>query len=528
MTDTPTLKLYDSMTREKREFVPIDPNRVTMYNCGPTVYSYAHIGNARAAVVADVLFRVLRHVYGEDHVFYARNITDVDDKIIAAAKEQGVPISKITEKYTRIYQDNLRALNCLPPTYQPKATDAIDEMQDIIVELLELDFAYISGNNVLFDVTKMEDYGKLSGRKLEDNLSGARVEVASYKRNAADFLLWKYVEGENEEYSYAVPKIQAYADLNWRKYFNAPKQLSPGRPGWHIECSAMIRQKLGETIDIHCGGIDLKFPHHENEIAQSECANKKPLANYWVHNEFLNMGSTKMSKSLGNVTLIDDLLKDWDGEVIRLALLKAHYRSELSWSEDLLKESKAQLDGWYRDKEIIWKAAQKDGFNLSEMSKSFEITVKTKILTDDDGNVLNPDNVDEVYKLNTSTYMSDDLNTIRAFVFIGEKINSYKLFHSKVHNWVSAKEADNFYTTAQAQFNYINDLLGLLQKDPEEWFKGGASEDESAGFDAITNKRAAARKAKDWAAADAARDEATARGIVLEDQPDGTTTWRKT
>ena len=335
MTDTQNpLTLYNSLTRKKEPFVPQDPKRVTMYNCGPTVYSYAHIGNARAAVVADVLFRVLRHIYGEDHVVYARNITDVDDRIIQSSKETGQPISEITEKYARIYNEDLAALNCLPPTVQPHATKHIEDMVVMISELMEKGHAYESDGHVFFDVSTYEAYGELSGNTLEALRGGDRVgegEVAR-KRNSADFVLWK-------------PELDG---VGW----DAP--FGRGRPGWHIECSAMAKATLtegieGDVIDIHCGGVDLKFPHHENEIAQSCCANdEKKMANYWVHNEFLNMGSEKMSKSLGNVTLVHDLLANYDGEVLRLALLKASHRNELGWTDDLLFEAGEQLDGWYR------------------------------------------------------------------------------------------------------------------------------------------------------------------------------------
>ena len=283
MSDPNPLTLYNSLTRKKEPFVPQDPKRVTMYNCGPTVYSYAHIGNARAAVVADVLFRVLRHIYGEDHVVYARNITDVDDRIIQSAKETGKPISEITEKYGRIYNEDLAALNCLPPTHQPKCTGHIPEMITMIEDLIEKGNAYASDGHVFFDVSTYADYGKLSGNTLDALRGGDRVgegEVAR-KKNAADFVLWK-------------PELDG---VGW----DAP--FGRGRPGWHIECSAMAKATLtegidGNVIDIHCGGVDLKFPHHENEIAQSCCANaEEKFANYWVHNEFLNMGSEKMSKS---------------------------------------------------------------------------------------------------------------------------------------------------------------------------------------------------------------------------------------
>ncbi len=488
-TENP-LTLYNSLTRTKEQFVPQDPKRVTMYNCGPTVYSYAHIGNARAAVVADVLFRVLRHIYGEDAVVYARNITDVDDRIIQSSKETGLPISEITEKYARIYNEDLAALNCLPPTVQPHATQHIPHMIEMIKDLIDKGVAYESDGHVFFDVSKYDDYGKLSGNTLDALRGGDRVgegEVAR-KKNAADFVLWK-------------PELHG---VGW----DAP--FGRGRPGWHIECSAMAKATLGEVIDIHCGGVDLKFPHHENEIAQSCCANEKEVfANYWVHNEFLNMGSEKMSKSLGNVTLVHNLLKEWDGEVIRLALLKAHYRSELSWSEDLLRESKAQLDGLYR---TLIEVDQ-------ELNSRFEEPELNPLV-----------HIDElVQDLNTPNFIAD-----------------LKMFSSRLKDHVTDLVMRADYTDNEGYGGVFNDLekdimlgfrsyeelrhaanlLGFLQKDPEDWFKGNVSTSESAEFDAIAKRREEARAKKDWPAADAARDEATARGIILEDGPDGTT-WRK-
>ena len=495
MSEKPQLTLYNSLTRKKEVFVPQDPKRVTMYNCGPTVYSYAHIGNARAAVVADVLFRVLRHIYGEDHVIYARNITDVDDKIIESAKEQGVDISVITEKYAKIYNDDLAAIGCLMPTEQPKCTAHIDGMTAMISDLIEKGFAYESDGHVFFDVSKYDDYGQLSGNNLESLRGGDRVgegEVAR-KRNSADFVLWK-------------PELDG---VGWEAPFGK------GRPGWHIECSAMAKAVLTEgtgsdTIDIHCGGVDLKFPHHENEIAQSNCAHDgAPLANYSVHNEFLKhaRGGKKMSKSLGNVILIHDLLKDWDGEVVRLALLKAHYRTELSWSEDLLRESKSNLDRAY-------------GF-----IKDF---ARHPILADAS---------DQEITLFSFEQFIEDINSPELIkIFIGE-IEMFGNFSQAYFSGLQyasqgmdSPQPLSYYfgkaKSALVQLRLIANLLGLLQKDPEAWFKGGASADEEAEFDAIALRRQEARAAKDWAAADAARDEATAKGIVLEDGPDGTT-WRK-
>ena len=466
MTDQNPLTLYNSLTRTKEQFVPQDPKRVTMYNCGPTVYSYAHIGNARAAVVADVLFRVLRHIYGEDHVVYARNITDVDDRIIQSATETGLPISDITEKYARIYNEDLAALNCLAPTHQPHATKHIDDMIVMIAELIEKGHAYESDGHVFFDVSTYAAYGALSGNTLDALRGGDRVgegEVAR-KKNAADFVLWK-------------PELNGVA-------WDAP--FGRGRPGWHIECSAMAKATLTQeietdVIDIHCGGVDLKFPHHENEIAQSCCANDEAkFANYWVHNEFLNMGSEKMSKSLGNVTLIHDLTKKYEGETLRLALIKASHRSELNWTSDLLFEADIQLDGWYRSLQRIrtWASSEP----APEMIEA----------------------------------IMDDLHTPKALFILSELGNSL--------NYQREEPFD--YSAAAGEFIASANLLGLLQKDPDEWFKGNASSDDQAEFDAIALRRQEARAAKDWAAADAARDEATAKGIVLEDGPDGTT-WRK-
>jgi len=487
------LKLYNSLTRQVEPFVPQDASRVTMYNCGPTVYSYAHIGNARAAVVADVLFRVLRHIYGEDAVEYARNITDVDDRIIAAATEQGVPISEITEKYAKVYQDDLAALNCLPPTQEPKATEHIGGMIDLIETLLADGYAYATDGHVFFDVSKYEDYGKLSGNTLENLRKGDRVgegEVAR-KKNAADFVLWK-------------PELNG---VGW----DAP--FGRGRPGWHIECSAMAKAELDETIDIHCGGIDLKFPHHENEIAQSNCAHGKPMANYWVHNEFLQMGKDKMSKSLGNVVLVHDLLKEWDGEVIRLALLKAHYRSELVWSEALLRESKAQLDRMYR----AWLELQKGIWPPDE--------VFSEVLPDE---------------------LCDDLQVPNLLARFSDQRSFAKTMHEGYQDVTDADEkslatskAKISTVTADAVFTFIDNLryLGLLQRDPEEWFRGNASEDEEqllADYQDARQKALQAKASGDkvgmgkaFAASDAIREELKERGFVIETAPDGTSKLRR-
>jgi cysteinyl-tRNA synthetase len=323
------IQLYDTLAREKRPFVPQDANRITMYVCGPTVYGRAHIGNARPAVIFDTLARLIRHEFGPDSLIYARNVTDVDDKIIAAAEKEGVDPSVITERYERIYLEDMGALGVQPPDVAPHATQEIPAMIAMIERLVGRGFAYAADGHVLFNVPSHEDYGELSRRDREAMLAGARVEVAPYKRDPADFVLWK-------------PSLSGVVgwDSPWGR----------GRPGWHIECSAMIEAHLGETIDIHGGGLDLIFPHHENEIAQSRCAHGGiPLARYWVHNGFVDMGAEKMSKSLGNIVTVGELLEQGHrGEVLRLALLSAHYRQPLSWTESLIAQSKTVLDRLYR------------------------------------------------------------------------------------------------------------------------------------------------------------------------------------
>jgi len=322
------IRLHDTLAREKREFVPADPKRITMYVCGPTVYGRAHIGNARPAVVFDTLARLIRHDFGEDSLVYARNVTDVDDKIIAAAEAEGVDPSVITERYERFYLEDMGALGVRPPDLAPHATQEIGPMVALIARLIETGNAYAAEGHVLFSVPSDPDYGVLSKRDRDAMIAGARVEVAPYKRDPADFVLWK-------------PSPQGV--IGWDSPWGR------GRPGWHLECSAMIAAHLGETIDIHGGGLDLIFPHHENEIAQSRCAHGgAPLASYWVHNGFVDIGAEKMSKSLGNIVTPEELLKTHRGETLRLALLSAHYRQPLPWTEALVAQAKATLDGLYR------------------------------------------------------------------------------------------------------------------------------------------------------------------------------------
>jgi cysteinyl-tRNA synthetase len=529
MTDTQhPLTLYNSLTRQKEQFEPQDPKRVTMYNCGPTVYSYAHIGNARAAVVADVLFRVLRHIYGEDHVVYARNITDVDDKIIASAKEQGVDISVITEKYARIYNEDLAAIGCLPPTHQPLATENIGGMIEMIETLLSTGpdgpsekntFAYASDGHVFFDVSKYEDYGRLSGNTLDALRGGDRVgegEVAR-KKNAADFVLWK-------------PELDG---VGW----DAP--FGRGRPGWHIECSAMAKETLtkdtdSETIDIHCGGVDLKFPHHENEIAQSNCAHGgTPMANYWVHNEFLNMGDTKMSKSLGNVKLVRDLLKDWDGEVIRFALLASQHGKALDWRTKTLSDSKALLNLIYG----AIRTAKEVSQSKEDISESFTFplfndlnTPETKSLIMGQVSVINR----QYYWLKTLPKQSSSFFDMAAMA-IHEEAENIQLYLDDFDKW-EANQKSNI-AEALGVLLHLGNLLGLFQRDPEEWFSGGISDADhalAAEYDTVRAQAMVAKEAGDKAAmgeafkaSDAIRDTLKEKGLVLETAADGTSKLRK-
>ena len=318
------LTLYNSYTRKKELFTPINDKRVTIYACGPTVYGPGHIGNGRSAIVFDTLTRLLRYKY--EKVIYARNITDIDDKIINASKDEGISVSEITDKYTKQYHKDFEQLNVLPPDIEPFATDHINEMISFINELILNKNAYISDSNVLFDVSTFSEYGSLSGRKVEDMIPGSRIQVESYKKGSSDFILWK-------------PSKKS--EIGWESPWGR------GRPGWHLECSTMIKKHLGETIDIHGGGEDLTFPHHENELAQSKCCNKKNLSNFWVHNGLLRVDNNKMSKSLKNFVLMKDLLKDYDGEIIRLAMLGSHYRQPLIWNDDLISQSKKTIKNLY-------------------------------------------------------------------------------------------------------------------------------------------------------------------------------------
>lgn len=453
------IRLYNTLTREKQVFSPQDPQRVTMYVCGPTVWSYAHIGNARPPVAFDVLFRLLRAKYGERHVLYAANITDVDDKIIAAARDTGRPIAEITALYERIYREDMGALGIIEPTFRPHATEHIPGMVEIIETLIARGHAYAGKDGVLFHVPSMADYGKLSGRNRDEMVAGARVEVDGAKKDPADFALWK------------AAKPGEPAEARW------PSPWGEGRPGWHIECSAMAKAVLGETLDIHAGGLDLIFPHHENEIAQSECAHGKPMANYWLHNGFLSMDAEKMSKSLGNVKLVHDLLKEHDGETLRLALMSAHYRQPLDFTGALLAQSKATLDRLYN-------ALRRMDVEPNDTGVS-------------DGVIL---------------ALCDDLNTPLALAELSALATEAN--KSEPVDWPRLK----------GQLLAAGQLLGLLQRDPEEWARGDSG--DAQRIDDRVAGRVAARKAKDFAEADRIRKELAAEGIEIMDGPDGST-WRR-
>ena len=457
------LRLHDTLTKEKRAFVPLDPNNVRMYVCGPTVYDFAHIGNARPVIVFDVLFRLLRHIYGADHVTYVRNITDVDDKINDRAVRDfpGLPLNeairKVTEKTATQFHADVAALGCLPPTFEPRATDFVlprpdgkADMVTLIKQLIARGHAYEAGGEVLFDTQSMADYGALSGRKLDEQLAGARVAVDAHKKNPADFVLWKQ-SSENEP--------------GWESPWGR------GRPGWHIECSAMSAAYLGDVFDIHGGGLDLIFPHHENELAQSRCAHGTPtMANYWMHNGFLQVEGEKMSKSLGNFVTINEVLADWPGEVLRLNMLKTHYRSPIDWTLKSLEESAKTLDDWY------WVAADISGDRPSRA---------------------------------VIDALSDDLNTPQMVAAL----------HGLRNNAASGNERDRDAFAASLR------LLGFLSESVAAWNerKQKASGIDARQIDALIADRTAARARKDFGESDRIRDQLAAMGVVIKDSKEGTT-----
>ena len=468
------LRLYNTLTRSKEIFAPENPANVRMYVCGPTVYDFAHIGNARPAIVFDVLFRLLRHVYGADHVTYVRNITDVDDKINdrAARDFPGLPLNdairRVTETTASQYLADTKALGCLEPTHQPRATENIREMIQIIEGLIARGHAYVAEGEVLFEVSTMADYGRLSRRALDEQQAGARVAVEAHKRAPADFVLWK---------------LSSANEPGW----NSP--WGRGRPGWHIECSAMSKRYLGETFDIHGGGLDLIFPHHENEIAQSRCAfGHDVMARVWMHNGFLQVEGEKMSKSLGNFVTINELLatekfggRRWPGEVLRLAMLKTHYRQPIDWTVKALEDAERTLDSWY---ETVGDSDWNDGVDTSVIEA-----------------------------------LSDDLN-------ISEALSGLHKLAAADRNVGRSLPATRPLKQLKASAN----LLGLLQYTKSQWLESrqtGATID-SVAIDSLIAARLAARTAKNWAESDRIRDELVAMGVEIMDSKDAKTGELKT
>ena len=455
-----SISLYNTLTRSKDAFTPLDADSVRVYVCGPTVYDYVHIGNAVPAVAFDVLFRLLRHTYGEDHVTYVRNITDVDDKIIERAAESGDDIASLTARTAEAYQRDMAGLNNLAPSVEPRATDHITHMIDMISGLIDKGHAYAAEGHVLFRVASDPDYGVLSRRSLDEMIAGARVEVAPYKEEAGDFVLWKPSADD-------IP--------GWESPWGR------GRPGWHIECSAMSKAYLGETFDIHGGGIDLIFPHHENEIAQSACSHGgAPLANVWMHNGFITVEGQKMSKSLGNFFTVHELLEDWPGEVLRYTLIAGHYRQPLDWTQKGVTQSRQNLDRLYTALRGL------DDVAAAEAAPDERLVAA----------------------------LGDDLNTPLAL--------------SVLHDLAGqANRAEDDAEKAQLKGVLLAsaDLLGLLQMPVADWFQGGDDVD-TAAIEEMIAQRTEARKNKDFAESDRIRDALAAQGIILEDGPEGTS-WKK-
>jgi len=463
MTQTEPFLLYNTLNRKKQVFIPQDPERVTLYACGPTVYNYAHIGNARPAVIFDLLYKLLSNRYPT--VIYVRNITDVDDKINAAAVAQNVPIEVISRRYSDAYHDDMAALGVGLPSIEPRATEHIPQMIDMIKRLVGSGHAYEAEGHVLFSVESFDNYGSLSGRDFGDMMAGARVEVAEFKRHAGDFVLWKPSED---------PLPGWDSPWGW------------GRPGWHLECSVMSEQHLGETIDIHGGGQDLVFPHHENEIAQSVCAHGgKPFARYWMHNGFVTVNKRKMSKSLGNTLVIHELLKHTEGEVLRYLLLSAHYRQPLDWSDETLARVQRTVDRVYG---VLRDANAKFGFLQAAQSPS-------------------------------GAFMSallDDLNTPDALAEL----------NGEARRLANAESAEAAQVSA-GKLLAAGALIGLFQQDPEDWLAGDTEGLDDVLIDQLIGERNASRKDKNFARADEIRDQLQAMGITLEDVVGGGTRWRR-
>ena len=461
------LKLHNTLTRQKEDFIPVDKNHIKMYTCGPTVYNYAHIGNARPAVVSDLLVRLLRYLYPK--VTYVSNITDIDDKIIQASKETKKPIDEITKKFEKIYNEDMSSLGVLPPDIQPRATDHINDMIKLVEDMINNDCAYESEKHVLFDVNSYNAYGKLSGRDIEDQLAGSRVEVASYKRDPGDFVLWKPSFGD---------------DPGW----DSPWGF--GRPGWHLECSAMSEKNLGLPFDIHGGGMDLIFPHHENEVAQScgahgEQNDPKIFVRYWIHNAMLNIGGKKMSKSLGNIFYIRDYTEKYPGEVLRFALMSGHYRQSLNWTDKSIQQAYSTLNRIYR------------------------ILKKVEDVKIDENNV-------NLMPISVLECLCDDLNTPEALAKLNDIVNR-----------LSKANTNDDKKLLKEQVIATANILGILNESPDNWLGiGKSSGSDENEINQLIEDRNEARNLKDFNKADEIRSKLTNMGIEIEDTPSGTI-WRK-
>jgi len=457
------LTLYNTLSHRKEPFEPLDPKQVRLYVCGPTVYDRAHIGNGRAIVVFDVLYRLLRDIYGQEHVRYVRNITDIEDKINAAARKNNEPIAALTARTTTAFHQDMAALGALAPDIEPRATEYIPQMIAMIERLIGSGHAYAAEGHVLFSVHSDPHYGQLSGRSRDDMIAGARVEVAPYKRDPADFVLWKPSDADTPGW-----------DSPWGR----------GRPGWHIECSAMSETHLGETFDIHGGGLDLVFPHHENEIAQSTCAHGgRPFVRYWMHNGMLTDAGAKMSKSLGNIRTVRELLDEAPGEAIRLALLTAHYRDPLDWTSERLRQARQTLDRFYRaltlPRDAIFERYGEAAEALQPVREALE----------------------------------DDLNTPLALTRLHELARA-----------INRTSSDAERSALQRALETGGQLMGFLAQSPLDWLQGSAKADADRIKERIA-ARSAARRQRRFGEADRIRKELATEGILLEDRPDGTTTW---
>jgi cysteinyl-tRNA synthetase len=538
------LKLYDTLTREKRVFVPIDPSQVRMYVCGPTVYDFAHIGNARPVIVFDVLFRLLRHLAkegvwdggkGETTVTYVRNITDVDDKINARAAEQGIAIRELTETTYANFKTDVAALSCLPPTVEPRATEYIRrddgklDMVTLIERLVEQENAYVAEGHVLFHVPSMPDYGQLSKRSLDEMIAGARVDVAPYKRNPMDFVLWK-------------PSIERATNYPLPMWKSPCGIVAPGRPGWHIECSAMAGALLDQTFDIHGGGIDLVFPHHENEIAQSRCAfHTKTMANYWMHNGFLQVEGEKMSKSLGNFVTIRELLQDWPGEVLRLQMLMTHYRQPIDWMSAKSKDAENELWAWTSI--LIGTAAEQDGyFRANRMESPQPSSSVMEALLDD---LNTPEAIAALranYKLARDGGFEERKQFLMDCQFLGLLRHDKLWAHQQgVMSRNTSGLPFQYDNARKLRISVANNLPNLRREAETSLASLGlgaeiaadgnvtivpltqAAKDADAHVENLIARRNDARRAKDFKEADRIRDELLAMGIVLKDTKEGTT-----